>query len=55
MYAKRVNLDDMHNYIKSTREWINSLELDLDTLNYSKLLNKNRLNIINNDLINRFE
>ena len=43
MYAKRINLDDMHSYIKSTREWINSLTIDLDTLNYSKLLEEKAL------------
>ena len=48
MYAKRVNLDDMHNYIKSTREWINSLTIDLDTLNYSKLLKEKAMKY-NND------
>ena len=48
MYAKRINLDDMHNYIKSTREWINSLTIDLDTLNYSKLLKEKAMKY-NND------
>ena len=48
MYAKRINLDDMHNYIKSTREWINSLTIDLDTLNYSKLLEEKAMKYNNN-------
>ena len=38
MYAKRMNMDKIERYIVSTRDWINSLMLDLDTLNYSKLL-----------------
>lgn len=38
MYAKRMDMDNIDFYIKSTRKWINELTLDLDTLNYSKLL-----------------
>ena len=38
MYAKRMNMENIDLYIKSTRKWINELTLDLDTLNYSKLL-----------------
>ena len=38
MYAKRMNVENIDFYIKSTRQWINELTLDLDTLNYSKLL-----------------
>ena len=38
MYAKRINMENIDFYIKSTRKWINELTLDLDTLNYSKLL-----------------
>ena len=38
MYAKRINMEDIDNYIRSTRKWINSLKLDLDSLNYSELL-----------------
>ncbi len=38
MYAKRMNMDNIDLYTKSTRKWINELTLDLDTLNYSKLL-----------------
>ena len=38
MYAKRMNMENIDFYIKSTRRWINELTLDLDTLNYSKLL-----------------
>ena len=38
MYAKRMSMENIDSYIKSTRKWINELTLDLDTLNYSKLL-----------------
>jgi len=38
MYAKRMNMENIDFYIGSTRKWINELTLDLDTLNYSKLL-----------------
>ena len=38
MYAKRMNMENIDFYLKSTRKWINELILDLDTLNYSKLL-----------------
>ena len=38
MYAERLNMENIDDYIHSTREWINSLILDLDSLNYSKLL-----------------
>ena len=38
MYAERVPIQNIELYIESTRRWINDLILDLDTLNYSKLL-----------------
>ena len=38
MYAKRMDMENIDLYIKSTRKWINELTLDLDTLNYTKLL-----------------
>tara|TARA_B100001248_G_C27388854_1_gene461189 strand:- start:1655 stop:2176 length:522 start_codon:yes stop_codon:yes gene_type:complete len=38
MYAKRMNSENVDAYIRSTREWINSLNLDLDSLNYSEIL-----------------
>ena len=38
MYAKRMGMENIDTYIRSTREWINSLILDLDSLNYSKLI-----------------
>ena len=38
MYAERIPVENIELYIKTTRRWINDLILDLDTLNYSKLL-----------------
>ena len=38
MYAERVPIKNIELYIESTRRWINNLILNLDTLNYSKLL-----------------
>ena len=38
MYAERIPKKNIDMYIESTRRWINDLILDLDTLNYSKLL-----------------
>ena len=38
MYAERIAIDRIESYIESTRNWINNLVLDLDTLNYSRLL-----------------
>jgi len=38
MYAERIPIANIELYIKTTRRWINDLMLDLDTLNYSKLL-----------------
>ena len=38
MYAERIPVENIELYIKRTRRWINDLILDLDTLNYSKLL-----------------
>jgi len=38
MYAERIPLSLIEQYIDFTRNWINDLILDLDTLNYSKLL-----------------
>ena len=47
MYANRVPIDNINLYINNTRKWINNLILDLDTLNYHKLLDeKLRKNII---------
>ena len=38
MYAERVPIENIEIYIESTRRWINDLILNLDTLDYSKLL-----------------
>ena len=38
MYAERIPIEKIELYIESSRKWINDLTLDLDTLNYSKLL-----------------
>ena len=38
MYAERVPVPMIEDYIEKTRRWINDLTLDLDTLNYSKLI-----------------
>ena len=38
MYAERIPVQLIEQYITFTRQWINELMLDLDTLNYSKLL-----------------
>ena len=38
MYAEQIPIKSIENYIELTRRWINNLTLDLDTLNYSKLL-----------------
>ena len=38
MYAERVPINIIDNYISDTRRWINDLTLNMDTLNYSKLL-----------------
>ena len=38
MYAQRLDINNVDSYISLTREWINELMLNLDTLNYTKLL-----------------
>tara|TARA_B100000214_G_scaffold238535_2_gene174501 strand:+ start:744 stop:1283 length:540 start_codon:yes stop_codon:yes gene_type:complete len=38
MYAERIPKQNIDFFIQSTRRWINDLILDLDTLNYSRLL-----------------
>tara|TARA_B100000029_G_scaffold410800_1_gene412892 strand:+ start:5571 stop:6083 length:513 start_codon:yes stop_codon:yes gene_type:complete len=38
MYAERVPVPVIDNHIVKTRRWINDLTLDLDTLNYSRLI-----------------
>ena len=48
MYAKRMNMENIDFYLKSTRKWINELTLDLDTLNYSILLEQKVIKQNNN-------
>ena len=48
MYATRMTMESIDDYIHSTREWINSLILNLDSLNYSKLLEKKSIKYNNN-------
>ena len=38
MYAERLPLQNIDQYIDDTKSWINNLTMDLDSLNYSKLL-----------------
>ena len=38
MYAERIPLVIIDEYTKFTREWINEMILELDTINYSKVL-----------------
>ena len=40
MYAKRLPAEDIELFILSTRRWINDLALNLDTLDYTKLLDQ---------------
>ncbi len=54
MYAERIPIETINNYIFSTRKWINDLTLDLDTLNYSKLLEEKALKH-NNKSSSQFE
>ncbi len=38
LYGQRVPLDIIEKYIQDSRDWVNSLVLELDTLDYSKLI-----------------
>ena len=38
LYGKRVPIDVTEKYIKDSRDWVNTLILELDTINYSKLI-----------------
>ena len=38
LYGKRVPTKIIEKYIKDSRDWVNTLTLELDTLNYSKLI-----------------
>ena len=43
LYGKRVPLDVVGKYIKDSRDWVNSLMIELDTLDYSKLIEEKYL------------
>ena len=38
LYGKRVPINIIEKYIKDSRDWVNTLTLELDTINYSKLI-----------------
>ena len=38
LYGQRVPIDIIEKYIKDSRDWVNSLILELDTLDYSRLI-----------------
>ena len=54
MYAERIPIENINDYIFSTRKWINDLTLNLDTLNYSRLLEQKALKH-NGKSFNQFE
>ena len=43
LYAQRVPLNIIDDYIRESREWVNSLVIVLDTLNYSRLIEEKYL------------
>ena len=43
LYGKRVPIKIIEKYIQDTRDWVNSLTLELDTLDYSKLIEEKYL------------
>jgi len=43
LYGQRVPIDIIEKYIKESRDWVNSLVLELDTLDYSKLIKEKYL------------
>ena len=43
LYGQRVPIDIIEKYIKDSRDWVNSLVLDLDTLDYSRLIEEKYL------------
>ena len=38
LYGRRVPISIIENYIQDSRDWVNSLVLELDTLDYSRLI-----------------
>jgi len=43
LYGKRVPINIIEKYIQDSRDWVNSLTLELDTLNYSRLIEEKYL------------
>ena len=43
LYGQRVPIDIIEKYIKDSRDWVNSLVLELDTLDYSRLIEEKYL------------
>ena len=43
LYGKRVPINVIEKYIQDSRDWVNSLTLELDTLDYSKLIEEKYL------------
>ena len=43
LYGQRVPIDIIEKYIKDTRDWVNSLVLELDSLDYSRLIEEKYL------------
>ena len=43
LYGKRVPINVIEKYIQDSRDWVNSLTLDLDTLDYSRLIEEKYL------------
>ena len=43
LYGQRVPVDIIEKYIKDSRDWVNSLILDLDTLDYSRIIEEKYL------------
>ena len=43
LYGKRVPINIIEKYIQDSRDWVNSLTLELDTLDYSKLMEEKYL------------
>ena len=38
LYGQRVPIDIIQKYIQDSRDWVNSLAIDLDTLDYNRLI-----------------
>ena len=44
LYGQRVPIDIIQKYIQDSRDWVNSLAIDLDTLDYSRLIEEKYFN-----------